>query len=933
MRSFAQFFGANAGYVLELYEQYKKDPTSVDAEFRQLFLENAHFFDAGDGVTASVSPPNVVDNVHAIAAARLIRFIREMGHLAAHIDPLGKQPVGDPSLELGYHDLKESDLSRLPSSILRSPLQAECSDALSGVHALRTLYSGSIGYESDHIQVYEERQWIQDTIETRRFFYGFSARRKREILARLSEVETFERFLHATFVGQKRFSLEGCDMLMPMLDSIIRNAAVAGTKEIIIGMAHRGRLNVLAHALGKPYNHILSEFILAHRDAHHPVVREAHGWTGDVKYHLGAQRTFRESGVEQMPITLAPNPSHLEFVNPVVAGRARAVQDNRYTHGTPVRDRSASLAIIIHGDAAFPGQGVVAETLNMSDLEGYSIGGTIHIILNNQIGFSTDPHDSRTTLYSSDLAKGFEIPIVHVNADDVESSVAAARMALAYRNEFHKDFLVDLVGYRRWGHNEGDEPSFTQPQMYAQINQHKTVRELWAKRLVTEEIVSQAEADGMVAELMIKLREAKQQAETDPIMPTSLTMPPAGLARRTLTAVSAEKLHAYNTQLIQAPDGFSINPKLARMFEKRRTAFEQIGMIDWAHAEALAFASLIAEGVPIRMTGQDSQRGTFSNRHLVLHDVKDGQVYNPIQHLSQAQATFAVYNSSLSENAVLGFEYGYSTHAPDSLVLWEAQFGDFANGAQVIIDQFIVSGHKKWGLQTSLVLLLPHGYEGQGPEHSSARLERFLQLTADDNIRVANCTTAAQYFHLLRRQAMLRTEDPRPLILMTPKSLLRHPKAGSSLSDLSDGRFYRVLDDPTGNDRREQVTRIVLCSGKVYVDLIGSVTPEHAPHVAVIRIEELYSFPADELIAVLAGYPNTREVVWMQEEPQNMGAWSYVAPRIKTILAAETLFAYVGRAASASPAEGSQSDHAEEQERIINNAVYAPIQSQLIVVA
>ena len=933
MRSFAQFFGPNAGYVLELYEQYKKDPASVDAEFRQLFHENAHLFTAAAVPGATTAPRDTVDNVHAIAAARLIRFIREMGHLAAHIDPLGKQPVGDPSLDLAYHDLSEADLRGLPASILRSPLEAECSDALTGVQSLRTLYSGSLGYESDHIQVYEERKWFHDAIETRKFFYGFSVRRKREILARLSEVETFERFLHTTFVGQKRFSLEGCDMLMPMLDSIIRNAAVAGTKEIVIGMAHRGRLNVLAHALGKPYNHILSEFILAHRDAHHPVVREAHGWTGDVKYHLGAQRTFRESGVEQMPITLAPNPSHLEFVNPVVAGRARAVQDDRFAHGAPVRDRSASLAIIIHGDAAFPGQGVVAETLNMSDLEGYSIGGTIHIILNNQIGFSTDPHDSRTTLYSSDLAKGFEIPIVHVNADDVEASVAAARMALAYRNEFHKDFLVDLVGYRRWGHNEGDEPSFTQPLMYAQISQHKTVRELWANRLVADGIVTQAEADGMVAELMAKLQEAKQQAETDPVMPTTLTEPPAGLARRTQTAVSADKLHEYNTQLLRAPDNFSINPKLVRMFEKRRTAFTQIGAIDWAHAEALAFASLIAEGVPIRMTGQDSQRGTFSNRHLVLHDVENGQVYAPIQHLPQAQASFAIYNSSLSENAVLGFEYGYSSHAPDSLVLWEAQFGDFSNGAQVIIDQFIVSGRKKWGLQPSMILLLPHGYEGQGPEHSSARLERFLQMAADDNIRVANCTTAAQYFHILRRQAMLRTEDPRPLILMTPKSLLRHPKAGSSLSDLSDGRFYRVLDDASASDRRNQVERIILCSGKVYVDLVGSVTPEQAPHVAVIRIEELYSFPADELVAILAGYPNTREVVWMQEEPQNMGAWTYVAPRIKSLLAPDTQFSYVGRAPSASPAEGSQSDHAEEQERIINNAVYSPIQSQSNIVA
>ncbi len=934
MRSIAQLFGPNAGYVLELYEQYTRDPQSVDAEMRTWFQQNAYLFqqDEASPTTPSQQDAHSVTLDHAIAAARLVRTIRQKGHLAASIDPLGKKPLGDPSLELNYHGLNSEVLKQLPADILRSPLSQECQNAYEGVNALRSLYSGTVGYEAEHLQIYEERTWFHDAIETRRFYYGTSDRRKREILERLSEVETFERFLHTQFVGQKRFSLEGCDILMPMLDSIIRNAAANGTKEIIIGMAHRGRLNVLAHALGKPYHHILSEFILAHRDAHHPVVREAHGWTGDVKYHLGAKRVFIESGIEQMPITLAPNPSHLEFVNPVVAGRARAVQDRRDVGGPPQRDRNASLAIIIHGDAAFPGQGIVAETLNLSGLAGYSIGGTIHIILNNQIGFSTDPEDSRTTLYSSDLAKGFEIPIVHVNADDVLWSIATARMALAYRNEFHKDFLIDLVGYRRWGHNEGDEPTFTQPMMYAQITKHKTVREIWSERLISDGIISKDEADSILSHINATLSEAKHQAETNPVIPEPLAQPPAGIARRTQTAVSANKLIEYNDALLRVPENFSINSKLARMFDKRRNAFSQDGAIDWAHAEALAFASLLAEGVPIRMTGQDSQRGTFSNRHLVLHDVENGNVFAPIQHLPQSTATFAVYNSALSENAVLGFEYGYSSHAPDSLVLWEAQFGDFANGAQVIIDQFIVSGRKKWGLQPSLVLLLPHGYEGQGPEHSSARLERYLQLAADDNIRVANCTTAAQYFHLLRRQAMLRTEDPRPLILMTPKSLLRHPRAGSSLADLTDGRFHRVMDDPFATNRRESVERLILCSGKVYVDLIGAIPPEQTPNVATIRIEELYSFPADELKDVIAKYPNVKEVVWMQEEPQNMGAWTYVAPRIKALLPNEWPFAYVGRDPSASPAEGSQSDHAEEQERLIQSAVFGAIESNIVVV-
>jgi len=936
--SIAQFFGPNAGYVLEQYELYKQNPESVDAEFRDWFDRHHEYVQAyveATPVPAGASMPdstNAVDNEHAIAAARLIRYIREIGHLAARIDPLGSNPPGDPSLSLSYHGVSEADLQALPASILRSPLAQGLANLQQGVQALRELYSHTIGYESDHIQVYEERQWFHDSIETKRFFYGFTPQRKREILERLTEAEMFERFLHTTFVGQKRFSLEGCDVVLPMLDSIIRNAAAAGTKEVVIGMAHRGRLNVLAHILGKPYHNILSEFLLAHRDAK-SMVRDAHGWTGDVKYHLGARRAYKDSGIEQMPITLTPNPSHLEFVNPVIAGRARAVQDERHQRGLPERDRMASLAIIIHGDAAFPGQGVVAETLNMSGLEGYSIGGTIHIILNNQIGFSTDPHDSRTTIYASDLAKGFEIPIVHVNADDVESCVAAARMSLAYRNEFHKDFLVDLVGYRRWGHNEGDEPTFTQPLMYEKISKHPTVRQIFATQMMADGILNEAEVETLTKKVRGKLDEAKHLAETSPVLARRPELPPVGIARRTKTAIPAERLHELNTQLLNTPDTFTMNPKLTRLFDKRRTAFEQEGAIDWAHAETLAFASLICEGVPIRMTGQDSQRGTFSNRHLVLHDVETGVAYAPIQHLTNAQASFAVYNSPLSESAVLGFEYGYSSHAPDALVLWEAQFGDFANGAQVIIDQFIVSGGKKWGLQPSLVLLLPHGYEGQGPEHSSARLERFLQLAADDNIRVVNCTTAAQYFHLLRRQAALRNVDPRPLILMTPKSLLRHPKAGSSLRDLSDGRFYRVMDDSVAATHRSDIRRLVVCSGKVYIDLVTSVDAAQMGEVAVVRIEELYSFPDAELREIIEAYPNVQEVVWLQEEPKNMGAWSYVAPRIKSLLAPDIAFGYVGRAESASPAEGALSDHQEEQQRIIQQAVFAPLQSQTVVMA
>jgi 2-oxoglutarate dehydrogenase E1 component len=945
MPSDTRFHGPNAGYVIELYERYRTDPASVDPETRAFFAQwspeealptatpapaipvtiDLSTTPDIDMSKAHIGPTSPIDVTHTVAAARLIRYIRELGHLAARIDPLGSDPPGDPGLDAAIHDVNDADLALLPAHIVRGPLAAESRNALEGVQKLRSVYCGTIGYETDHVQVFEERAWIREAVESRRFFYGFDAVRKRELLERLTEAETFERYLHQTFVGQKRFSIEGCDMLIPMLDSIIRNAATGGVHEVVIGMAHRGRLNVLAHILGKPYSAILSEFLLAGRDAAlSPEGRGAPGWVGDVKYHLGARRAFREAGIEQMPITLAPNPSHLEFVNPVVAGRARAAQETCDQAGAPLQNRHASLPILIHGDAAFPGQGIVAETLNLSNLAGYSTGGTIHIIVNNQIGFTTSPHEGRSTLYASDLAKGFEIPIVHVNADDVEGCIAVARMAYAYRERFGKDFLIDLVGYRRWGHNEGDEPAFTQPRMYAIIARHPTVREQWASKLIAEGVVSATEAEEMVRKVWDRLQQARSDAEAHPHFEEPPPLPPPGIARRTHTAVSAERLTALNEALLQWPSGFRVHPRLERMLERRRTALHMPGAIDWAHAEALAFASLLEEGIPIRLTGQDVERGTFSQRHLVLHDVQTDERWCALQALPQAHASFAVYNSPLSEAAALGFEFGYSAHNPRALVIWEAQFGDFANGAQVIIDQFIVSARKKWGQTPALVMLLPHGYEGQGPEHSSARLERFLQLAAEDNIRVANCTTAAQYFHLLRRQALLLNTDPRPLIIMTPKSLLRHPRAGSSLHDLSEGRFQRVIDDPQARERPADVARLVLCSGKIYVDLLSANDTPLTNGVAVVRLEELYSFPVDELRAVLQGYPHLQEVVWLQEEPENMGAWRYVAPRLRELIGPDMTLSYVGRAESASPSEGSLALHLIEQQRLIAEALRAP---------
>lgn len=932
MSDLSLFHGLNAGYVLELYERFRDDPQSVDAASQAFFAQFSPDEIANASAPGSPAPPATVappaptstpaDVAHTVGAARYIRYIREMGHLKAQIDPLGTPPPGDPGLDPANHQVDDTLLESLPANIVRGPLVANSRNAKEAVEKLLGAYAGSIGYETDHLHNFEERSWVREAIESHQFWYGFDNHRRQDLLNRLTEVETFETYLHSTFQGQKRFSLEGCDMLVPMLDSITRNAALAGTAEIVIGMAHRGRLNVLAHTLGKPYSAILAEFLhMASRGEDTSAAGKGTvGWAGDVKYHLGAQRAYRDAGIEAMPITLAPNPSHLEFVNPVVQGRARAAQEQRNLRGAAAQNEKGSLAILIHGDAAFPGQGVVAETLNMSRLPGYRTGGTIHIITNNQIGFTTEPSDSRSTLYASDLAKGFEIPIVHVNADDVEACIAAARMAHGYRAKFGKDFVIDLVGYRRWGHNEGDPPAFTQPMLYATIKQHPTVRQLYAEKLEAEGVIAAGEADRLIAGIIETLQAARKDAEVAPHEDRRPKPAEPGITRRAQTAVPEETLRALNAAMFSYPGDFAVDRALERQLDRRRTAFDQDGAIEWAHAETLAFASILADGIPVRLSGQDSERGTFVQRHLVLHDANTGETYTPLQTLPQVNASFSVYNSPLSEAGVLGFEYGYSSHAPGVLVVWEAQFGDFGNGAQVIIDQFIASGRVKWGQFPALVLLLPHGYEGQGPEHSSARIERYLQLAADDNIRVANCTTAAQYFHLLRRQAAVLISDPRPLIVMTPKSLLRHPRAGSSLRDLTEGHFQRVIDDPTAAGRVLDVTRLVLCSGKVYIDLSGSQDSQTATHVAVARVEELYSFPANELRDVIGRYPALCEIAWVQEEPRNMGAWSYMEPRLRELLPASVALRYIGRAESATPAEGSLAEHAFEQARIVKQA-------------
>jgi 2-oxoglutarate dehydrogenase E1 component len=679
-------------------------------------------------------------------------------------------------------------------------------------------------------------------------------------------------------------------------------------------MAHRGRLNVLARTIGVPYGEILREF--EGERTSEAVAADPEKGSGDVKYHHGAAG-IRGTEAGEISVTLAANPSHLEAVDPIVEGRARAEETDRSTR-PGVHDPRIALPVLIHGDASFPAQGIVAETLNLQDLSGYSTGGTLHIIGNNQIGFTTDPQEGRSTRYSSDLAKGFDIPIIHVNADDAEAAISAIRLALAYRRRFGQDVVVDLVGYRRHGHNEQDEAAYTQPLMADRIAHHPSVRQQLAARLVEEGILSEQEAEQQTQRVLDDLRAAHEQlkASFGRDEEDEESGVPRDVAEDLDTAAPSDQLRSLNKELLRVPDDFTVHPKLARQLERRIGALDE-GGIDWGQAEALAFATLLVEGIPIRLTGQDTERGTFSHRHLVLHDAKTGERYAPVQNLSGAQASFEVHNSPLSEFAAVGFEYGYSIAAPEALVLWEAQFGDFVNGAQVILDQFLVSGLAKWGQTSRLTLLLPHGYEGNGPEHSSARLERFLQLAAEGNIRVANCSTAAQYFHLLRRQAL--NPSARPLVVMTPKGLLRLKAASSQLSELTDGRFRPVIDDPTAD--HDRVRRLVICSGKVYYDLVGNEERAAAEDVAIARLEQLYPFPVEEVGELIRSYPALQELVWVQEEPQNMGAWRATRHRLEQVLPEGVPLRYVGRPWRASPSEGYPTTHAREQDRIVREAL------------
>jgi 2-oxoglutarate dehydrogenase E1 component len=945
--------GLNAGYASALLEQYLENPDGVPSEWRALFESGASELVAthpglarlvevlqadgnGHAATAPAPAPTqalptddrtqapvapAVDHelLGGVAAAMaLVKAYRTHGHLAARLDPLGSEPVGDPSLEAERLEPKLTPelQRRIPADILRVHVPGETlADVLP---ALRETYCGTSAYEIEHISDHEQRVWLRAAIESGRYRQPLSAAERKRLLERLSEVEGFERYLRRAFLGQKQFSIEGLDVMVPMLDETIELAAEEGAHEAVLGMAHRGRLSVLVHVLGRPYESILREFEGERTlDA---VASDPKGGTGDVKYHLGAEGS-RPTASGEITVTLASNPSHLEAVDPVVEGRTRAEQTDRSTR-TGYHDSSVAMPILIHGDAAFPAQGVVAESLNLADLNGYSTGGTLHLISNNQIGFTTDPADGRSTRYSSDLAKGFDLPIVHVNADDAEAALAAVRLAMAFRRRFCTDFVIDLVGYRRHGHNEQDEAAYTQPLMAARIERQPSVREQYAAALVEEGALTQEEADELVSRVGTRIKEAHERLKATfgqavPAVGYEGRIPATGDAE-VVTAVSGDRLRQLNEELLAVPEGFTVNPKLAKQLEKRRTALDE-GGVDWGQAEELAFATLLVEGIPVRLTGQDTERGTFSHRHVVLHDAQNGQAYAPIQNLADSIASFEIHNSPLSEEACVGFEYGYSVAAPESLVAWEAQFGDFVNGAQVAIDQFIVSGLSKWGQTSRLTLLLPHGYEGNGPEHSSARLERFLQLAAQENIRIANCTTAAQYFHLLRRQAL--EPGARPLIVMTPKGLLRLKQASSTLADLAEGAFRPVIPEPGVSP--EQIRRLVLCSGKVYYDLVGHEARKDADWLAVGRLEQLYPFPVAAAAELVRSYPALEELVWAQEEPQNMGAWRAIRHRLEEALPEGVRLYYSGRPWRASPSEGYPTAHLKEQDRIVREALSA----------
>ena len=903
----------NLDFIEEQYRRWRTDVGSVDAGW-QAFFEGFELAGSLGGPPGALGDEECEDaGLKQAGVTRLIDAYREVGHYLADLDPLGLTPAKDDheALQLREFGLSEADLDRVFTTNFPGLERATLREILT---ALRETYCRTIGVEYMHIRDPRVRRWLQERMEPVRNRPKLDIRQKRRIILKLNAAELFETFLHTHYVGQKRFSLEGGEMLIPLLDAVVERSGRWGVKEMVLGMPHRGRLNVLANTLDKPYGLIFGEF--------EGNVPESVAGDGDVKYHLGFSADHTTSDGQTIHLSLTPNPSHLEAVDPVVEGRVRAKQ-RRFKD----RDRKLGVPVLIHGDAAFAGQGLVAETLNLSQLPGYRTGGTVHIVVNNQIGFTTAPADGRSTRYCTDVAKMIEVPIFHVNGEDAEACVWVAELATDFRESFGQDVVVDMVCYRRHGHNEGDEPAFTQPIMYERIRDRETVRALYTKALIASGDLSQDEADTIAETFRDKMQSMYEEVHDRRVLPKAqpgFTAHWKGLTGRfsfdpVPTGVPREVLNRLADVMANPPAGFHLNPKVERIMAARIKAVRGEAPIDWATAESMAFGSLLLEGTPVRLSGQDSRRGTFSQRHASLVDYQTGERWSPLKSLGDGAAEFCVYDSLLSEAAVLGFDYGYSLDEPNMLIAWEAQFGDFSNGAQVIIDQFIASAESKWGRASGIVMLLPHGYEGQGPEHSSARLERFLSLCAEDNMQVVNATTPAQYFHLLRRQ--VRRDFRKPLIVMTPKSLLRHKTAVSSIEEFTTGSFREVIDDPM--KAPDKVRRVVLCSGKVYYDLLGEREAKgKSAEVAIVRLEQFYPWPAEALKSAFARYRNAREWIWAQEESQNMGGWLFVAPRLRELTGQS--FEYVGRDASASPATGLKSVHDREQAELVHAAIGAP---------
>ncbi|WP_078060082.1 2-oxoglutarate dehydrogenase E1 component [Gracilibacillus timonensis] len=931
------FYGPNMGYVEEQYELYLGNKDSVDPSLKQMFDQ----YGAPEEIQAAVQTAGAGNkdfsaNISAkqlTSAIKLVEAIRRYGHLKANIYPVGSGIHSDTSLvDPAQYNLNKSILEAIPADWVWEQNIENVQTAQDVVDYLMEQYAGTISFEYDHVNNDDERSWFQENIESGKYRFPFSDSEKQELLGQILDVEGFEDFLAKTFVAQKRFSIEGLEMMVPVIDRMVQNSFYDDTEEIMMGMAHRGRLSVLTHILGKPYDKLFSEF---HPSADKELVPSSpgskaitYGWTGDVKYHFGAERAVGEEKPSPTKITLAHNPSHLEFVNPVVEGFTKAVQDFRFQKGAPEQDVSKAFGILVHGDAAFIGEGVVAETFNLSALDGYRTGGSLHIISNNLLGFTTGQRQGRSTTYASDLAKGFEVPIIHVNADDPEACISAANLAYDYRHKFQKDILIDLVGYRRYGHNEMDEPRATQPELYQAIDQHATCASIYADKLHQEGIVSENAYEEMKEAVFDKLQGIYDDM-TESVNENPEAMPVPQALRQGLsdieTAVPKEILETLNKDLLKRPEGFHSLKKLEKILTKRHNTFEEEGKADWAVGEALAYASILQDGIPIRLTGQDSERGTFAHRHLKLHDVETTETYCPMHGLEDAKATFDIHNSPLSEAAVIGFEYGYSVKAPKTLVIWEAQFGDFANAGQVIFDQFISAARAKWDDRSNMVLLLPHGYEGQGPEHSSGRVERFLTMAAENNWIVANVTKSAQFFHLLRRQAALvDSEAARPLVLFTPKSLLRSSRVISEIDEFTSGRFRPLIPQPGLELTSNKAKRLLIGTGKVMVDIEETMSeqPQKYEQIHVVRLEQIYPFPEQKLAEIIEACENLDEVVWVQEEPRNMGAWNFVKERLFKMLQDTKLeLHYVGRGERSSPSVGDQHIHKTEQRKIITNAL------------